>query len=277
MTLGVPQVFDEYPNPFYIVQPLIQDGRCEDFIYHYVNDAFCRLVGHTKEELTGHRFLECFQQPGEDQWLRLFAEMAMGGGHAYVNTISTVIGQRMYTEAFHIDPDLCGCITHDFEAAVGPQGERSVRELRQRANCDFLTGFYNRYFLREVQDQLANQGRVGVSYLDINDLKHTNDSQGHAAGDGMILRLAKLLRAYYPGSMIFRMGGDEFLVVTTDVEREDFLTLSQKTKEVLELDGLAAIGYAYYETVEDLRECIVQCDSKMYIHKRQMRDKKENV
>jgi diguanylate cyclase (GGDEF)-like protein len=109
---------------------------------------------------------------------------------------------------------------------------------------------------------------VGVTALDINGLKRVNDMYGHAAGDELILRVSRMIRAMYRDSTVFRMGGDEFVIVTAGMDRESFLDMSRCRRAAFEKDHLVALGYQYFDQVERLKDCINLCDRLMYEHKR---------
>lgn len=270
MSLALASVFNEYPNPFYVVRPILQNGTVNDFAYVYVNDAFCIFLGRSREELLERCFSDVFGCRGEQFWLDLFGESAFGRRHKYVNNDSTMIQRKLFSETFHVEPDLCGCIIYSFqEMAAEPLAERD-EEMLYRANYDFLTGFYNRYYLRELNNEFHAKENVGVTYVDINDLKKTNDTFGHAAGDKLILQVTELIRAEYSTSLIFRVGGDEFVILTLEQTQDDFLQHAQNTQKLFESrNNIAAIGYCYYNQVTDLDVCIDQCDTLMYQHKKQ--------
>jgi diguanylate cyclase (GGDEF)-like protein len=271
MTLELSTVFDEYPNPVYIIRPFVENGRCDDFEYCYAHRAFARMVGLSRKEILGHNFLEIFKKPGEEVWLNIFMEAVAKRKHTYVNNFSEIINKKMYTEVFHIEPDMCGCIVHDFSGVSDDMQTRENEELHRKADHDYLTGFYNRFYLRELYDDIESQGKVGITFVDINNLKKTNDSMGHEAGDDLIKKICGIIREYYADSMIFRMGGDEFLIITTGSDRESFIRMSEECRDTLENGCLAAIGYKFYENVACLRECINECDSIMYEHKTKMK------
>jgi diguanylate cyclase (GGDEF)-like protein len=270
MELNLEDVFDEYPNPLYIVKPFIENGTSNDFEYIYVNHAFCALLGKCPELLTGKRFRQIFG-PGERQWLDVFVEAATGKNHFFVDNVSTVINKKMYTEIFHVEPDMCGCIIHDFKSVPEEDAAFEKETLRQQANCDFLTGFYNRFYLNDLQDEILESENIGITFLDINNLKETNDSLGHVAGDSLIIRVSEMMKVHYKNSMIFRVGGDEFVILTRDCTREEFMQLSIEGKKLFEEDNLVAMGYEFYKKVTDLKESISQCDQLMYEHKRKMK------
>ncbi len=89
--------------------------------------------------------------------------------------------------------------------------------LRYLADHDDLTGLHNRRALiAHLSERLepGQRGPVAVFYIDLDRLKPINDYLGHAAGDWFIQKFADRLReCASPGSMIARIGGDEFVVV----------------------------------------------------------------
>lgn len=267
------KVFDDYPNPMYIVKPIIEDGVTKDFTYMYANKSFCIFIGRSYGELVGRNYSDNFDEPGEEFWFNLFSESALHRKHLYVDNVSTVIDTKMCTEVFHISPNLCGCIIHDFKK-ISSMMFKSMNiedELRYKANYDCLTGFYNRYFLEEQYDEISKRSNVGITYLDINNLKVTNDTLGHKAGDSLIVRVSNTIKLIYNDSMVFRVGGDEFVVITVDRDREDFLKLSQQCITAFSKDCSVAVGYGFYERVDNLSDCIEECDALMYENKKRMK------
>jgi diguanylate cyclase (GGDEF)-like protein len=267
MPLNLAEVFDEYPNPVYIIKPIFRNGTSTDFEYVYVNNAFSLLVGRNTGELIDHRFKDVFGSNGERQWLDAFASAAVEGRHFFVNHISEIINKKMYTEIFHIEPDMCCCITHDMQAVSKNIQTNQDELLRLKANSDFLTGFYNRFYLNEIHNLFTNKINVGVTFLDINNLKLTNDTYGHSVGDELIIKVAQMVRQHYKDSIAFRIGGDEFIIVTEGYTRDEFMQISALAKAHFEEENNAAIGYKYYDKIEDLKICIDECDALMYEEK----------
>ena len=99
--------------------------------------------------------------------------------------------------------------------------------LVYQANHDPLTGLPNRaYVLRRIAEALASpdRGRLrAVLFIDLDDLKTTNDTMGHQAGDDLLNAAATRLRqAVGPADVVGRHGGDEFvLLIYGDVTRGD--------------------------------------------------------
>jgi diguanylate cyclase (GGDEF)-like protein len=100
-------------------------------------------------------------------------------------------------------------------------------ELAFRATHDGLTGLYNRaQFTVFVDHSLGRQRRdpgliAAVIFLDVDGLKGTNDTYGHAAGDRLLQTVADRLRTVVrPGDVVARYGGDEFTVLCEDLPDE---------------------------------------------------------
>lgn len=104
-------------------------------------------------------------------------------------------------------------------AAIAIERDRLMNRLMHQANYDALTGLPNRVqFERWLERALSNAHRgmvaVGVMFLDLDGLKHYNDSFGHAFGDALLKQVAERLNGTsgLPGT-VARFGGDEFAAV----------------------------------------------------------------
>ncbi len=96
--------------------------------------------------------------------------------------------------------------------------ERKQAEERMRylSTHDVLTGLYNRNFFETEMERLQNSRMepVNAMVIDVNGMKNTNDTFGHAAGDELLRRSAQVLRmSFRKEDIIARIGGDEFVVL----------------------------------------------------------------
>ena len=96
--------------------------------------------------------------------------------------------------------------------------------LTKQATHDALTGLLNRAVLVDrIEQALSHSRRSGlclaVLVVDLDRFKHVNDTQGHAAGDTVLRRVAKqLIRVLRPMDTVARIGSDEFVVLAPDID-----------------------------------------------------------
>ena len=121
--------------------------------------------------------------------------------------------------------------------------ERSQAQLREQSEIDPLTGVANR---RCGQQRLAALDAAAASYrgalllIDVDHFKHINDGQGHAAGDQVLVEVARRLQAAVRGGdLLVRWGGEEFLVIAPGVAGPALEELAQRL--------LRAVGQAPIE------------------------------
>lgn len=178
---------------------------------------------------------------------------------------------------------LTGCLA-DITAMV-----RSRRELEAKAATDPLTGCLNREAtlvgLQQVLDEPsphASPDRRGtaVIFVDLDGFKQVNDDLGHAAGDAFLVTVADRMRASIrPGDLLGRVGGDEFVVVCTEVPgpAEAFKIARTLGRRAFQRPGdapgrtrsRASIGVAWTDTPGAPGAQLIQAaDVAMYVSKR---------
>jgi len=114
--------------------------------------------------------------------------------------------------------------------------QKLTDELQYRATHDALSGLSNRSgFTAQLQDLLDQQsGTHGLCFIDLDMFKIVNDTSGHAAGDQLIIEVANLITDQSPeDAVVARFGGDEFLVLVTDCDREAFETAMKNCCDAL--------------------------------------------
>lgn len=140
---------------------------------------------------------------------------------------------------------------------------RKLREenekLKEEARTDYMTGLLNRKGIEEkIQEEVERVKRYdtfgfAILFLDIDKLKETNDVLGYERGDMMIDALADVinnnLRKTDSGG---RVGGDEFIILLPETNKEEAQTVSKKIKKELKSSFVSvSIGCSYYSQKEN--------------------------
>ena len=148
----------------------------------------------------------------------------------------------------------------------------NIKKLHTISTIDQLTGVGNR---RALTDFVANRLHPGSMYaiffIDVNGLKKMNDTFGHARGDLLIQTIAYVLSNIAGKDHIFRLGGDEFLMLMPCNSDEEAIIIIDRIEQSMRIHHCsAAIGYVLcLAPFSDLDAIIHEADEKMY------RDKKK--
>lgn len=151
------------------------------------------------------------------------------------------------------------------------------KNFKRLAVTDTLTGIYNRLgFNRQVEQYMRQnpQKHCVVAMLDIDDFKLVNDVYGHAAGDGVLQKLAESMKQYFSKDVILgRNGGDEFSIFMPDctaVEVKPFLKKFTEETRNFYCKGEAhtftiSLGFAEYPVLADECSKLMRCaDMALY-------------
>src|SRR5206468_11148756 len=117
--------------------------------------------------------------------------------------------------------------------------------LQHLADHDALTGLFNRRRFTEELEQTLKQSRRfaesgAVLFLDLDGFKFVNDSLGHAAGDELIIRVARLLaQSVRETDTLARVGGDEFAVLLPRCDMQSASVVAEKLLAAVRRHGLA--------------------------------------
>ncbi|MCH1625225.1 GGDEF domain-containing protein [Ferdinandcohnia quinoae] len=154
---------------------------------------------------------------------------------------------------------------------------RKVQYFHYLSNHDELTSIYNkRYMVRKLEELKVNNKPFHLYILDINNFKHINDTHGHIVGDKVIEMVADtLIRSTEPGDIIARWGGDEFIVITFENEKQDlrdfnFTEAMFKFSYIFKEKITLSIGKATYpKDGREIKELLMIADQNMYENKQQ--------
>ena len=165
------------------------------------------------------------------------------------------------------------------------------RKLELQATYDALTGAYNRGFgLQILEDRIRQNHRdrleLTIVYIDVDNLKTTNDRLGHKYGDQIILGVVESMRAgIRDGDLVCRMGGDEFLLVMNNCSLAGAKNVMIRICEQLEIlsrnspfpyeISWGALSYNR-DNFSSLHEFIERADQIMYASKQAKKNKQRN-
>jgi diguanylate cyclase (GGDEF)-like protein/PAS domain S-box-containing protein len=253
-----------------------------------VNEAFTRITGYAKDEAIGRdpqRFRSGRQSPGVFRGMRR-ALMRFGEWRG------EIWSRRKNGEAystFLIATRVCGTsgeVTNYIVLFSDITPLKLQREqLEHGAYFDALTDLPNRLLLSDrLQQAMVNCQRHGqmlaVLYLDLDGFKVINDNFGHGAGDELLIAVSHHIRAVLrKGDTLARMGGDEFVVVLTEMSKwQDCLLLVNRVisacAQPVHVQGnmlgvTASVGVTLFPADEaDADQLLRHADHAMYEAKR---------
>lgn len=148
------------------------------------------------------------------------------------------------------------------------QGQMRERIMFEMSTTDILTKLNNRRAFENALTDIAADSCVSVVFCDVNGLKVTNDNLGHAAGDALLLCFAELLREHFMFSEIFRISGDEFVVLRKNVDEKVFLSDMDEFRNAISArQDIASIGYVCGNG-SNVLELVTAAEKEMYADKK---------
>ena len=161
--------------------------------------------------------------------------------------------------------------------------------IYKQAHYDHLTSLANRILLNQrlqllIENSQMSGKKFGVLFLDLDNFKEINDSQGHDVGDMILVHIAKtLLLGTRRTDTVARFGGDEFVILIDDISDDKSLTyIAEKLIQAieqpirvrnLELKVTTSIGISLYpDHGEDFNKLIKNADLALYVAKAEGRN-----
>lgn len=203
-------------------------------------------------------------------------------------------GERLVFEMRNTRIELMGEIT--YIASFIDVTERKLLEtkLRDLSNKDSITNLLNKRgfeFLANQHIKLAKRNHeiFLIAFFDLDNLKKTNDTFGHAEGTRTIIETARIIsKTFRNTDLIARFGGDEFVVLGTNVnENSENILIDRLQKNIdmfnktgkLPADISVSTGISYFdpEKPKSIEELISEADRNMYIAKREKKISRESV
>ena len=147
-----------------------------------------------------------------------------------------------------------------------------VEKLKQEKNIDSLLQVYNRSAYDEVLSEENMHRMCGVAFVDANGLGVVNNMYGHEAGDKLLKTVADCLKQYFRYYDIYRIGGDELVIICENISKDLFLTkLDMATSSISKTPYTVSVGVMYQEEVNDLKQMVNEASVKMKENKEEYR------
>ncbi|PHR18617.1 MAG: GGDEF domain-containing protein [Sphingopyxis sp.] len=165
--------------------------------------------------------------------------------------------------------------------------KEDLAEMKQHAYHDVLTGLSNRrFFVESLENRVERCRRYGdnsaLVFLDVDKLKAVNDTHGHAAGDALLIRLAKILKNHTRATdVVARIGGDEFGLLLDHLDGDEVVAkidvLNAKLGSAnlvhagITLPLSASFGYCFIGPQDTTDGLMSRADAAMYDAKDEFR------
>ena len=251
-----------------------------------VNDAFCEVVGKTKEDIAGRG--HCYiwgltpEEYAQGEYVCMETEVEViqqGMTCVFDEQVKAPEGMRLLKTYKTPIRDVDGRVMGTVGVARNVTKEREYqRKILEMAQTDALTGLANRRYFEDYLNGLKGVRQKIFIYFDLDRFKHINDTYGHAMGDMVLVQVSGRMKRAFSDAFLVRLGGDEFLAVFLEkISREviekrvqDFIEglqdffESTKNMEVLSTSAGIAVGDAEASVDELLR----QSDFALYEAKR---------
>jgi diguanylate cyclase (GGDEF)-like protein/PAS domain S-box-containing protein len=257
-----------------------------------VNEAFCVLTGYTKEDVLGKKPL-ILRSGRHEPFFYAQMDQALERDGSWRGEIwnKKKSGQE-YAEYLRID--VVRNTDGEIENYIGifsdiTEHKKQEEQLHRLVNYDPLTNLPNRHMYMTLAEQmLAFSKRKGskaiVAFLDLDGFKQVNDGYGHAMGDRILQKAgARLAQELRQSDIIARIGGDEFVILLSDINSEDahdlLVRILDALKEPIEVDGNTihigvSIGATLFpDDCEEIDMLIRHADAAMYRSKEKGRNR----
>lgn len=167
------------------------------------------------------------------------------------------------------------------------QNQKYINDLNYVMTHDLMTKIYNRNYFEKIESQIEkNNQNYTLIMFDLDGLKLFNDYLGHEAGDQLLVRFADSLKTVvskYEGLIPIRMGGDEFLLIALNKDKNDIEEILYDLKvKTTSNDLLKHVGFSYGYASNNLetdafKRVLREADANQYAMKLTRKEQKEKL
>jgi len=241
-----------------------------------VNDSFCRITGHTKEELEGENIFKELVPPHIEAEARANIERILAGEDLdFILKTQRKSGEEYYAHIRETKVNIPqvgeGILSMQIDVSKLKENEEKLKYMSYH---DKLTGVYNRHFFEEELKRLDTSRQLPISLivLDANGLKKINDTYGHSVGDELLIKITKIVNSVIrEEDILARLGGDEFAIVLPQTDSyaaeqiADRIKAESSREKIRDFNISLAVGTAVKtRSEEDIYDIYNKADNKMY-------------
>lgn len=246
-----------------------------------VNKSFEKVFGYKKEECIKRHIDNLITDEMYIEEARQISNQVFQNGFCHVETV------RFNKEKKPVNVLIRSILIKINERIYGGFGiytdittqKKYEKDLKYLSYHDTLTGLYNfSYFNNFVKNIKHNDLPLGIIMADVNGLKLVNDTLGHLYGDKLLISFSKiLLESKRDKDVVFRLGGDEFLILLPNTQAKEVEEVLNNIKHNIEkhnenvseriLTLSVALGMAVKDDNRDFKVVFKEADNNMYKNK----------
>jgi|LGOV01.1.fsa_nt_gb diguanylate cyclase (GGDEF)-like protein/PAS domain S-box-containing protein len=238
------------------------------------NDGWIKLI-HKDDKEEVLNALKDYLEGRSKSFKKKYRLIKKDGTYKWIYDVAKIVdynrkGKPSHLIGIHLDID---------------ESMKTQEKIEYLSYRDGLTGVYNRRYFENEIERVSNSRNLPISIViaDMDRLKHINDTYGHKIGDKYLLKIAEIVtRVTRKDEIVARIGGDEFAVVVSGVERKEIELLCERIKneiskfnikKELPLALSVSLGYAVKNKhSEDINEIFIKADLAMYEEKKRSRN-----
>jgi len=228
-----------------------------------INSKGCEILGYAQEDVVGKNWFDTFiPEISREEVRTVFKKLIKNEADLseyYENSIITKSGEERliawHNTLLKSDDGTIKAILssgddvtekrhyEENQHRMRDEVDRSNKRLKQLAMKDYQTGLYNHQYLSDMIESEYYRAKrfahpLSVIMLDIDYFKSINDTYGHEFGDMVLKQFAKVLRLMIRKyDTVVRYGGEEFVVVSSVIDRQKAITLGQRILDAINLNN----------------------------------------